>query len=333
MKKCVTLLLALTVMMSLLVFPSAAISDDYDNAEFFEIDETSGNSGGFAPGQSYYFPCTWGDDPITDEFFDAYATSVSINSADTDEFSNSFARKCVDTAEFVRADNGEYYFLFRPAVLYSQLEDVDVIVAVFAKDRVDDDYRAWYEMDLTIEYSSAERNDVLDTEYDVDQNSPVLEFDDDLDSCRLNFSDDSYFNLKLTSTRVFNFGYSFEPNTIIADANPNAEMKFLSFYAEPKFASAGLLKIYAPGAQYLYEIGANGSLTRLSATNNSGYFGLSLNQLKSYVASDVLLKTSSGATPAGGSTSQSSSAAPSVIEPPVTSPPNVPINPQTGAVI
>ncbi len=137
-------------------------------------------------------------------------------------------KKCVDAAEFVRADNGEYYFLSVDRPVFA-LEDVDVIVAVFAKDRVDDDYRAWYVMDLTIEYSSAERNDVLDTEYDVDQSSPVLEFDDDLDSCRLNFSDDSYFNLKLTSTRVFNFGYSFEPNTIIADANPNAEMKFSPF--------------------------------------------------------------------------------------------------------
>jgi hypothetical protein len=328
MKKMLTMLLAVFMVAGAAMLPAAALNDeDYDNQDFFTIDESVDL---LVPGQNYYFECDWSGDPITDDFFDYYSVSVSYGAPEGSSLTNAQAKKYVKTAQFVKGSGGKYYFLFCANNSYSYVEDVTVRVTVIAKDKRDSDYRSWYEMELDIGY---EFNNSVDTVYDspheVDPSMPILEFDEDLDACRLEFDDGSYYNLRLSRVRKFNFGYTEQENQAIVSTNPGAELKFLSFYARPSFASDGLLKIYAPGAQYLYQINSDNTLTRVSSTNTNDYFGITTAQLGAYVASDRALKSAGIASqdPVDGSGSSTAPASQSPAPAP-TSP--VPVNPPTG---
>lgn len=323
MKRMLAVLLAACMAVGAAVIPAAALNDeDYDNQDFFTIDESADL---LVPGQNYYFECDWLGDPITDEFFEYYSVSVSYGAPEGSSMTNTQAKKYVKTAQFVKGSNGAYYFLFCANNSYSYTEDVTVRVTVMAKDKEDSDYRSWYEMELDIGYEANSNIDtVYDSPYEVDPDMPILEFDEDLDDCRLEFEDGSYYNLRLAKVRKFNFGYTEQENQAVVTANPNAELKFLSFYARPSFANDGLLKIYAPGASYLYLINADNSLTRISSANNNDYFGITTSQLGSYVASNVALK-SVGIVSGGAVTAPEAPAAPAAPSVPV------PINPATGA--
>ena len=91
-----------------------------------------------------------------------------------------------------------------------------------------------------------------------------------------------------------------EDNPALVAANPDAELKMLSFPAEPSFAKSCTFKVYAPGYKYLYKISSDNKLTLLDQKNSdSDYFGLAVRKLESYVASDIKLnnaQTSSGST-------------------------------------
>lgn len=323
MKRMLTVLLAVFVAAGAAVMPAALNDEDYDNQDFFTIDEPNDL---LVPGQNYYMDCDWMGDPITDDFFDFYAVSVSYGAPDGSSMTNAQAKKYVKTAQFVKGSNGNYYFLFCANNSYSYTEDVTVRVTVMAKDKKDTDYRSWYEMELDIGYEYNSNTDmVYSSPYEVDPEVPILEFDEDLSECRLEFEDGSYFNLRLSRVRKFNFGYTEQENQSIVNANPSAELKFLSFYAKPSFASSGLLKIYAPGAKYLYQINTDNTLTRISSSNSSDYFGITTSQLGAYAASDIALK-SVGVIDGGQSSSSSAASGQSS-----TTQTPAPVNPPTGA--
>jgi hypothetical protein len=221
------------------------------------------------PGQTYYFPCEWAGVPMTERFFDEYTVSVSVNSpyassqSGLPEYISTYeAKRRVDAAEFVKNADGSYYFKFKASNSYSYINDTSILVIVTAKDKRDSDYRGQYVMELDIGYAqnSGNPNRVDESPYEVDPDSPILEFDEDLDNYRLDFEDGSYYHIRLTSrTSTFGFAYNNDPNPAIQAANPRAVLHFLSFPSGPRPAYEGLLKVYAPGAHYLYEIGDNNS--------------------------------------------------------------------------
>ncbi len=299
MRKLLTALLAVAMVLSVAsvsVFArndEAEDKDDYDNQDIFSIKE---DTSVLWPGTDYYFDCEWQGDPITDDFFEFYSVSVSVSSADKEELSSSTAKKIVEKAEFVKLNNGDkYYFHFRAKANYSYADDADVLIYVLARDNSRDkkrkDSRSWYEMDLSIGYHDKEATEEIgSSQHDVDSDSPIVEFDEDLEACRLDFEDGSYYNLKLARVKKFNLGYNTTANTAITRAYPNATFKFLSFYARPSFAYDSVLKVKAPeAAKYLYEISDDNTLTLVSDVNNNGYFGYTTSRLGSYVASSVLL--------------------------------------------
>ena len=349
MRKLLIALLAVAMVLSFASVSAFALNDeDYDNQDIFSIKE---DTSVLWPGTDYYFDCEWQDGPITDDFFEFYTVSVSVSRADEDNVSSTTAKKIVEKAEFVKLNSSDkYYFHFRAKANYSYSDDAEVHITVMAKDKSRDknreDSRSWYEMDLEIGYYDKEATEEVDSsQYDVDPSAPIVEFDEDLTSCRLDFEDGSYYNLKLAKIKKFNLGYNTTENAAITKAYPNATFKFLSFYARPSFAYESVLKVKAPETtKYLYEIGDNNSLTLISDVNNDGYFGYSTSRLGTYVVSSVPLDASKISVDGGtfvnagqitsqttsGSTSSTTTTTSSTV-PAETGTSTVLVNPPTGA--
>ena len=313
MKKLLAVLLAVGLTLGAAPMTAFAFDEDeYDNLDFFEIKESNEL---LYPGQDYYFETDWQGTPIDDYFFEYYKVSVSVSS-DDDDVSSSTVRRRVDKAEFVKnEETGEYYFHFRAGTSFSYTENLDVHILVLAKDKENTDKRSWYEFDLTVGYSDGEVTEVIrDSQYDVDNNYPAIEFDEDLKQCRLDFEDGSYFTLRLSTSRKFNFGYSNIPNQFVVQANPDANLYFINFYARPRFANADVLKLkVSQDMKYLYEINQDNTLTLKSDDNNNGYFGFTTNNLGAYVASDIPLVSPS--TSEGISSNANQSSTPSYTAP------------------
>jgi hypothetical protein len=244
MKKLIAALLSAALIFACSPVGAIALNDeDYDNQEDFTIDE---DTDVLPPGQDYYFSAEWLDEPMDDEFFENYNVSVSVGAPEDSDLSTTQTKKYVDKAEFVKENDGYYYFHFRANTSYSYLEDVDVRIVVMAKFKTDSDTRSWYEMELEVGNSINSQEEFVDeSPYDVDEDSPIVEFDEDLNNCRLDFSDGSYYQARLAKVLKFNLGYTFVENVSITTANPGAKMKFLNFYAKPKFAYESVLKVYA----------------------------------------------------------------------------------------
>lgn len=353
MRKLLTALLAAAMVVSVASVSAfardrddyAEKNEDYDNQDIFSIKE---DTGVLSPGTDYYFECEWQKGPITDDFFKFYSVSVSVNSADKDAISASTAKKLVEKAEFVKLNNeNKYYFHFRAKANYSYADDAEIFIYVLAQDNALDnkrkDSRSWYEMDLSVGYHDKESaQEVRSSQYDVDNDSPIVEFDEDLNACRLDFEDGSYYNLRLAKIKRFNLGHNTTENTAVTNAYPNASFKFLTFYARPSFAYESVLKVQAPETmKYLYEIGDSNTLTLVSDVNNNGYFGVATSRLGSYVASSVPLDatkisvnggsfTDAGQNPAPTTSGSTTTPPAGSVTPPTTTTPAI-TNPQTGA--
>ena len=306
-------ILLLVLALALTVTAAAAADGYYTDSsgtdvpykEFFEVDYPNDM---LRPGQTYYFPCEWSGGPLTEKFFDEYIVSISVNSPYTSsqsglpEYISTFeARRRVDAAEFVKNSDGSYYFKFRASNSFSYVFDTSVKIIITARDKRDSDYRGQFIMELDIGYAQNSGNPIrVDTStFEVDPDRPILQFDEDLDSCRLDFEDGSYYHIRLTSrTSTFGFAYNNDVNPAIQGANPKANLHFLSFPSNPRPAYDGLLKMYAPGAHYLYEIGDNNKLTLVSTeTGVSDYIGLTTRSLATYVAFDIALTTAAVVSP------------------------------------
>ena len=314
MKHLAKSILVLALALALTVTAAAAADGYYTDSsgtdvpyrDFFDVDYPYDM---LKPGQTYYFPCEWSNGPMNDKFFDEYVVSISVNSpysssqSSLPEYISTYeAKRRVDAAEFVKNSDGSYYFKFKASNSYSYVNDTSVLVIITARDKRDSDYRGQFIMELEIGYAqnSGNPNRVDTSTYEVDPDSPILQFDEDLDSCRLDFEDGSYYHIRLTSrTSTFGFAYNNDVNPAIQGANPKAKLHFLSFPSGPRPAYEGLLKMYAPGARYLYEIGDNNQLTLVSTeTGVSDHIGLTTKRLASYVASDIALTSATSVSPA-----------------------------------
>lgn len=300
---------------------------DYDTG-VFGVDDTESY---LRPGADYYLETSWGNDEITDEFFEQYTVTQSIVS-DTDGVANSSVKSRLTAAEFVKGANGVYYYHIGISGTSKYKDDIDAAIVIFAKDKQYPDDRAACLIEFTIGYT-ADEEDCAEEEYDLPDGGAVVEFAEDLKRCLITFSDDSTLNVKFESVRKFNLCYDETVNSAIEAANPNAKIEQKTFYGKPKFASPCTLKLYGgSNMKYLYELGSDNKLTLLSSTNNNGFFGIKTQTLGAYVLSDRELSGAVSALPAvsqpetpdeSGSTAASGN--------PTTTP--APANPNTGAAL
>lgn len=326
MKKTYTAVLSAVLAFAFAVSAFAAVPDlptykdsDGDEKEYdetvFWIDDTDDM---LTPGADHYFETFWEGDDITDDFFEYYTVTQSITSTDS-EYSTSEVKKMLTAAEFVKGTDGKYYYHIAVAANSKITEDVGFAVAIFAKDREYPDERAATVIEFTIGYDSDEGY-TDDDEYELPAGGEILEFDDtsSYTRCKVIFDEGGYISLKLGKQRTFNFCYNDNVSLALKDANPNAEISQINFYAKPKFAQSCLVKLYGgEKAEYMYLMNDEGGLTLISDKNNDGLFGFNTQQLGTYVFSDKPLKNAS----VTGSTSTGAVAA------------NPYGNPMTGAAI
>ena len=357
MKKMLVMLLAMAMVFSCISVTAFADRDDrrdkdedwddyYDNQDVFDIKE---NTNTLSPGVDYYFDCTWQGGPVTDEFFEFYNVSVSVNTPydreDKDDdgyISSTTAKKIAEAAGFVKLggqDKYAFHFRAKQNFSYPSDDEVTIKILVTAKDKSRnndrDDSRSWVEFELDIGYADKNKTSLVDdSSYEVENDEPVIEFDEDLDSCKLTFEDGSYFTAYFDRVRKFNLGQTKDANAAIVAANPGAKLDFVAFYAKPSFIKQSVLKLYVPGCSYLYEINENNKLELLvNNESNNGYIGHVTSKLGFYVASDRPLNAaavSNGNYVNQNVTDNSSSA---VVTPAVPSAPSqvVITNPMTGA--
>lgn len=309
--------------------------------DFFDIREDTIT---FVPGKTYYFPCTWGDKSITDDFFENYSVAIEVTTAfpeltksvdkkaESAYLSSTEAQKRVKSAEFIKKD-GKYYFKFSTNDSFSYVDDKTIRIVVIAKDKLDSDYRDWEEMDLDIGYSkngvgSAPVEYVTSTSYQVDSSLPIVEFDGDLTECTLEFEEGSTYEAKLPNKKStkMNLLHTTDKDATITDANPKANINFLTFTAAPQFMEKSRLRFRADGKKYVYEVKADGKLVDLKLTNSDGKFNIITSQLTSYAASDIPLKGASivAVDPTKPSVGTSTEVIPT---------PERPYNPGTGAAL
>lgn len=277
MKKLLALSVALS--MSVCMMFSASASE----VVHIEMDGSDSN-GLYTPGITYYWPAYDGGSRMTDEYMDVYKTKIEVTEG----------KKYVSGVKLVRRGDGYYYFTFRGNPAYAYDENADVEVVITSIDRQDKEYVYTTTLNFGIGYGGVAYID--QSSYDVDSSLPVIEIDDSINACTLNFDDVASYHVDLgpssKAKRYYNVAFTTEENEQIVEANPDANMTFVSFYARPLFPKSGVLKIYAPDARYLYTYDSYHELVRIDAPNNNGYFGLNTNQLSNYVASDIPLKSS-----------------------------------------
>lgn len=219
---------------------------------------------------------------LDDDFFKYFKTKIDILGD---------GKKYITGAKFQKMRDGYYRLAFKVNPNYSYKDNVDIEMHILATDKKDSDNTYTTVLNFQVGYGG---NPVFcsDDEMTIYASNPLVEFDEYLKgrTTTIHFDDYGSYAFKVGSARMINFAHTIEPNTSVENANPSAELTFLDFYARPSFSSDGTLRIYAPGAKYLYKVADDNSLTRLVAPKDDDEFVVKTSKLESYVASDIALK-------------------------------------------
>ena len=351
MKKILALTLSFSMIMSLSLCAFAAHEGDWDrdtyggDPDYFKVGDQAYSYEDFidvknadshlVPGNEYFFELDWSGRALTDEFFEHYTASVNVGTAfpgyDKEDRDNEENYLSSTSAEkLVKADlrkvNGKYYLHVDVNSHYPYTTEKTLWVYIIAKDKLDSTYRSRVTSEFDIGYSkNTDAVPVNSSEVSVDNDEPVMEFSEDLGNCTIEMEDGSLFEAKFPKTKdtKVNFHHSMDASSAVKMANPNANMRFLSFTATPDFMNKGRLLLKAPGnMKYAYEID-NGTLKQVGASPRDGYIAVITDSLGSYVVSDRALNAPASST--------SPANPPAANEPQAK--PNVPYNPGTGAEI
>lgn len=267
------LILAMILSMSLTAMASELISITLEGEDY--------ETGCFVPGKTYYLEAMDGKYQIDDDFFKFFKTKIDI----LDD-----GKKYVTGAKFQKMRDGYYRLTFKVNPSYGYKNNVDIEMHITATDKKDSDNTYTTVLNFTVGYGGAIT--CSDDEMTIYSKQPLVEFDEYLKgkTTTIYFDDYGSYTFKVGAARMINFAHTTEPNTAVENANPSADLTFLDFYGRPTFGTEGTLRIYAPGAKYLYKVGSDNSLTRVIAPKNNDDFVVKTSGLYSYVASNIALK-------------------------------------------
>lgn len=278
MKKLMAVLLAVGCLLGTTTFASAAAYFELDEDRFPEL---------FTPGVLYKFAVTDGQDPITESYFKDFSLTIKI-----DEGS-----RYVDRLRFVEQENGEYMLEFLASDGYTYLEPQDIEFTITATDREDEDYTDYENYTWTVGYSWGGAEYVHDTTYEVDFENPFVEFDEQIfdpdegqgELCKLYFGDLARYTAAPRFDRTYNLYYTTRANEEVVNANPDAQLQFLSFPGGAIFDEENWLVINVrSGMNYLYEI-KGGKVSKVAEGAENGALAVKTDRLGYYVASDIPL--------------------------------------------
>ncbi len=290
MKRIIATALAVTM---LFLFAVVSNASDFMNIEPDGSDE----NGYYTPGTNFYFKIYDGGYQMQSDILDFFHFKINLLQG----------KGYVQTCKIVEKSDGYAYLNFMAKPGFAYRTPVIVEIEVKAIDNKDEDNV--YTQTLQLDVGYGDETYVSTDTLEVDLKTPLVEFDEDLETCNISFGDLATFNVRLGKKKTYNLHYSSTVNTEVQNANPTANITFMNFTTKPVFDYAGALKIYAPGAKYLYTVDSYNDLTSVSAARNGDYLGLSTNALEHYVASDIPLKASSQVASSTSASSSSSTVA------------------------
>jgi hypothetical protein len=288
MKRTLAAVLALAMLFVLAVIPSAS--------DFLGIEGEGDANGYVTPGITHYFPLYDGGYQMQSDILEFFKFKINFLQGEG----------YVDTCKIVELSDDCAYLMFKTKSSYAYRTPVTIEIELQALDKEDKDNT--YSETVEFEVGYGDQIYVHDDYLEVDTLTPLVEFDEDVGTCEIVFGDAATFIVRISEDKTtFNLHYSTAVNEAIQSANPTANLTFLTFTTKPVFDYTGVLKIYAPGANYLYTFDGYNDLTGVSAARNGDYLGLSTRDLDYYVASDIPLKASSTQAASSGAAAASSS--------------------------
>ncbi|MDD2954825.1 MAG: hypothetical protein PHD67_00765 [Oscillospiraceae bacterium] len=123
----------------------------------------------------------------------------------------------------------------------------------------------------------------------VDNESPVIVFDEYNTFASLYIRDQGEFQVKLTDQDAVNMRYSTDLIKEVEQAHEYATLRYLTFEGAPQFDYVGTMEIYANKGSYLYQYDGT-KLAQVSTTYSGGALVFKTDALGCYVISDRALK-------------------------------------------
>ncbi len=136
-----------------------------------------------------------------------------------------------------------------------------------------------------------DKAEVTGSYHTVDNSQPVLDFSATEGDIELTFGDIAMFVVNVTNQGDLHMGYTTKPDTEILDQNPNANIEFLTFEAQPSFGRIGTMMLLGDENVFVYEK-TNTGLKEIKTKYDEEYEALTFKTrtLTSYVISDKELK-------------------------------------------
>jgi hypothetical protein len=186
-----------------------------------------------------------------------------------------------------------------------EIEEGDLILGVMEKVNMETD---------------GDREFSLPWDYQTNKVKFVSEDGEDYGTFTANFNTDSgkkiaYFSTKIVEQSPLYLGYNQNANMTLVKKYSNANLRFITWSANPTFDITGKLGIYMEPEEFIYGVKDDNTLYRLGGTydTKTGAYVISTATLGSYVISNKQLVTSGSSSGSGTSTStpaSSSSTAP-----------------------
>ena len=310
MKKHLVLALAL-----LMVFPMSLVAKAAPQKVDFpgrsapvgmDLSDVLEDSGYLQPGKTYYIPIMNGNYHLDVEELERYRLQVSIenlNEGGGSRKGGSVSFEIID---------GYRYVKFSSTAASANKENVVFRITLDCYDKLD---KGWVEpeiADVDVGYGSTSY--CSESEHDVDNDAPVVEFSDSVTNCEIRFPDKSMLLAVLVDNtkknkdegimRKINLYSTTSTIQALANKYPKYELKYLTFSTSTTFNENSILRIYAPGKNYLYSTNNFNELKKLSFVRSGDYLVLSnVRTLETYVMSkEELPNVAAGSGTSGGST-------------------------------
>jgi hypothetical protein len=266
------LLMALCLMLALSPIAHANITVDWD------IEGLHGDT--LHPGRVYMFPLLYNGYQIEQGENTGYAYRVTTDP------------KLSGVSASIVTENRRQWV--RVSVSAAAQADSYIEVILTVTDRRDRSYT--YDESWVFDIGYGDAYYVSGDTHELFDDETVLEFGDQVSTCYIYLPEGSEFiaNLQPNSSRnraegrnrIIDFYYSTDMiYEVESRYGSRGLLEYMRFYTDYNF-NQSLLRFFAPGANYVYEIDGLNNLTRIPATRNGDFLVISTTRLGSYVLSD-----------------------------------------------
>ncbi len=198
----------------------------------------------------------------------------------------------VKTLKLSALDTDYYYLVFEASDTYNYRSPKDVVFEITCTNKDDSDDEVTNEFSFTV--GDFADTTITSTPCEINNEDKVVSFSKRND--RYDITVENVVQFKLyPENKTYNFNVSENPDDDIIDANPDAQLYFWNFTADPDLHMNTVVYFEKldDDMRYIYEIENDGTLTDLEATRSGDTFRFTTDHLGFYVQSDERLTDAS----------------------------------------